>query len=64
MNVEGPNMERRPLSNEQVFLEGVLHEWYCTLCGVPFHLSQETRGWVSKDGVDCFAWAGYFIGCK
>ena len=64
MSDEDPNIEWGPLSNEHVFLEGVTHEMYCTLCGVPFDFDCDIRHRYSKNGVDCFVWSSYFLARK
>ena len=41
--------------------EGLAHELYCTLCGIPFWLSWDPHGYTTEGNDNCFAWANYFL---
>ena len=41
--------------------EGLAHEFYCTLCGIPFWLPCDPHGYTSEGNDNCFAWANYFL---
>ena len=41
--------------------EGIAHELYCTLCGVPFWVNWLRNVCTCKGDEDCFAWVNYFL---
>ena len=41
--------------------EGLAHELYCTLCGIPFRLSWVPHGYTSEGDENCLAWINYFL---
>ena len=41
--------------------EGLAHELYCTLCGIPFWLSWGLHGFTSEGDGNHFAWVNYFF---
>ena len=44
---------------------GITHEFYCTLCGIPFWLYESHHHGAPEDsGEGGFAWAGYFLARK
>ena len=44
--------------------EGLAHELYCTLCGIPFWLSRGPHSYTSEGEEDCFLWVKYFFARK
>ena len=43
---------------------GFAHEFYCTLCGIPFWLYLTRHRGTFESDEDCFAWASFFLARK
>ena len=56
--------EWQELSEAEKRDEGLAHELYCTLCGIPFWLSWDPHGYTSEGDENCFAWVSYFFARK
>ena len=53
--------EWQQLSEAERRVEGLAHELYCTLCGIPFWFSWDPHGYTSEGDENCLAWVNYFL---
>ena len=53
--------EWHQLSDAERRDEGLAHEFYCTLCGIPFWLSWGPHDYTSEGEENCFAWVNYYF---
>ena len=54
-------LERHRLYKAQRLDEGLPHELYCTLCGIPFWFLWNLHGYFSAGDENFYAWVSYFL---